>query len=167
MSRFYSLIPLIAAFALPALPLAAMDRAHELTAPRLVGQVLVGTSGFEPGVAAEWRVSDPLCVLRPEVFINEDARPGFGASVTWELSFLNLPERQSITFGPRVVYHNSDDSGWEADAMAIWHFDLIPSQRGRHFLEVIGTAGALQDEEDDENDTIIGVSAGIAYGFQF
>ncbi len=170
MSRFYSLVPLIAAFALPALPLVplvAMERAHEITAPRLVGQVLVGTSGFEPGIAAEWRVSDPLCVLRPEVFINEDARPGFGASVTWDLAFLNLPERQSITFGPRVVYHNSDDSGWEADAMAIWHFDLVTNHRGRHFLEVIGAVGALQDEKDGEEDTVIGASAGIAYGFQF
>ncbi len=164
MSRFYSFVPLIAAFALP---LAAVERAHEMTAPRLVGEVLVGSSGFEPGVAAEWRVGDPMCVLRPEVFINSDARPGFGASVTWDLSFLNLPERQSLTFGPRVVYHNSDDSGWEADAMAIWHFDLIPSQRGRHFLEVIGTIGALQDRKDDRNDTIIGASGGVAYGFQF
>jgi hypothetical protein len=164
MSRFYSFVPLIAAFALP---LAAVERAHEMTAPRLVGEVLVGSSGFEPGVAAEWRVGDPMCVLRPEVFINSDARPGFGASVTWDLAFLNLPERQSLTFGPRVVFHNSDDSGWEADAMAIWHFDLIPSQRGRHFLEVIGTIGALQDRKDDKNDTIIGASGGIAYGFQF
>ena len=164
MSRFYSFVPLIAAFALP---LAAVERAHEITAPRLVGEVLVGSSGFEPGVAAEWRVGDPMCVLRPEVFINSDARPGFGASVSWDLTFLNLPERQSLTFGPRVVFHNSDDSGWEADAMAIWHFDLIPSQRGRHFLEVIGTVGALQDRKDDKNDTIIGASGGIAYGFQF
>lgn len=164
MSRFYSFVPLIAAFALP---LAAMERGHEMTAPRLVGEVMVGSSGFEPGVAAEWRVGDPMCVLRPEVFINSDARPGFGASVSWGLSFLNLPERQSLTFGPRIVYHNSDDSGWEADAMAIWHFDLIPTQRGRHYLEVIGAIGALQDRKDDRNDTIIGATVGVGYGYQF
>lgn len=167
MSRPYILVSLLATLATVTMPLGAADRAHDPAIPRLVGEVLVGTSGFEPGLAAEWRVGDPLCVIRPEVFINEDERAGFGASVAWELSFLNLPDRHAITLGPRVVYHNSDDSGWEADAMAIWHFDLIPSQRGRHYLEVIGAVGALQDDSDNQHDTVIGASAGVAYGFQF
>ena len=46
MPRFYSFVPLIAAFALP---LTAVERAQEITAPRLVGEVLVGNSGSLKG----------------------------------------------------------------------------------------------------------------------
>lgn len=150
-----------------ALPLVAAEPSHESAPPRLVGELMLGTSGFEPGIAAEWRTGVPWHLIRPEVFINEDFRPGFAASAAWNMAFLHLPERFAITLGPRVVYHNSDRSGWEADAMAIWHLDLVPTQRGRHFLEVIGAIGALQDDRDDERETVVGASAGIAYAFQF
>ncbi len=148
---------------------AAHDGAHEHNdgIPRLVGQVLFGTAGFEPGIAAEWRFGEPHLLVRPEVFLNEDSRAGIGASLGWELNFLALSERHAITIGPRVVYHNSDDYGWGADAMAIWHFDLIPSQRGRHFLEVIATGGVIEEEKDGDSDAEPGFSVGAAYGFQF
>ena len=134
--------------------------------PRAVAQVLVGTAGFEPGVAAEWRFGDAHLMVRPELFLGEDHNLGFGGSIGWELDFFNLPERHSITIGPRLVYHNSDDYGWGIDGMVIYSLDLIPSQRGRHFLEVIGTAGAIEKEETD-NDMQFGASVGLGYGFQF
>ena len=84
---------------------------------------------------------------------------------------LGLPDRHSLSIGPRVVYHNSDESGWEADVQAIWSLDLAPAHKGRHFLEVIGAVGALEhDDKDDANDdkkVRLGASIGIAYGYQF
>lgn len=150
--------------------LSAMDRPLSDPAyPRLVVQALVGTSGFEPGIVAEWRLHDHEIMLRPEVFISEDGRPGAGGSINWNLSLLNLPDSQYLTVGPRVVYHNSDDSGWEADALVIWNLDLNTSQRGRHFLEVIGALGVLQDKENDDgaNKAVVGASIGAGYGYQF
>jgi hypothetical protein len=146
--------------------LSAADERHD-GIPRLVGEVLIGTAGFEPGIAAEWRFDAQYLLVRPEVILNEDHRPGFGGSVAWDLKCFALPERQSLTVGPRVMYHNSDEYGWGVDAMAIWHFDLVPSQRGRHFLEVIGTVGAIEEEKTGDNDIELGFSAGVAYGFQF
>jgi len=140
---------------------------HNNGIPRVVAQVLVGTAGFEPGAAAEWRFGVPHLLVRPEVFINEDHRLGLGASLGWELTCFNLPEPHTITVGPRVVYHHSDDYGWGVDAMAIWHFDLVPSQRGRHFLEVIGAVGAIEEEKRGDNDVEPGLSVGAGYGFQF
>ena len=140
---------------------------HNEGIPRIVAQVMAGTAGFEPGAAAEWRFGEPHLLVRPEVFFNEDHHLGFGASVGWELDFFNLPERHVITIGPRVVYHNSDDYGWGADALAIWHFDLVPSQKGRHFLEVIGAIGAIEEEKAGDNDVELGASVGVGYGFQF
>ncbi len=163
-------IPLFA-LALGGVPLTAADLLapnHNPALPRLVAQALVGTSGFEPGIAAEWRLGhDADIVVRPEVFLNEDADVGGGASLSWELRFLDLPDRQSLTVGPRVVYHNSDDSGWEADAMAIWSLDFCTQPRGRHYLEVIGAVGVRQDEPDGKDDTKLGASIGVGYGFQF
>ena len=147
----------------------AADGPHNDGLPRVVAQVLIGTSGFEPGVAAEWRFGDYGMLVRPEVFINEDANAGGGASIGWELSFLPMMEGSCITLGPRVVYHNSDDKGWEADALAIWHCDLVPSQKGRHFLEVIGAIGVVETDKDGDNNhqTKVGGTIGIGYGFQF
>ncbi|HEX3133943.1 MAG TPA: hypothetical protein VHX44_10235 [Planctomycetota bacterium] len=144
----------------------AVDEHHD-GIPRLVAEVVVGTAGFEPGVAAEWRFGDPHFLVRPEVFINDDGDLGGGASIGWELTCFHLPDRHTITVGPRVVYHNSDDYGWGADAMAIWHFDLVPAQRGRHFLEVIGTVGAIEEEKPGDNDIDPAVSVGVGYGYQF
>jgi hypothetical protein len=152
-----------------ALPLAAAHHDHEDYLPRVGAQVLAGTSGIEPGIFAEWRLSEANLQLRPEVFINEDGKVGAGGSVGWEPGFLHLPEHNTLAIGPRVVFHNSDDSGWEVDLMAIWSMDLVPSQRGRHFLEFIGAIGALEEEEEDDDDeeTVVGASIGIGYGFQF
>lgn len=161
----------------------AADHEHHDGIPRLVAQALVGTTGFEPGVAAEWRFGSPYLLLRPEVFISDHDGVGLGCSVGWELPF-NLPERHAITLGPRVVYHTDDDDddddddySWGAYAMAIWHFDLVPSQRGRHFLEVIGAVGAILEDrhdnngngngDDDDHDIDPALSIGAAYGFQF
>lgn len=140
---------------------------HNDGIPRAVAQALVGTAGFEPGIAAEWRFGDPHLLVRPELFLNEDNRLGFAASIGWELEFLNLPERQALTIGPRLVYHNSDEYGWGIDALVIWHFDLVPSQRGRHFLEAIGAVGAIEEEKGGDDDVEPGFSVGIGYGFQF
>ncbi len=141
----------------------------DLGNPRLVAQVLFGTSGFEPGVAVEWRFSDKYTALvRPEVFLNEDSRPGFGVSLGCELGFLGLPQGQAITVGPRVVYHNSDDSGWAGDVLAIYHFNLRSDGHATgHFLEAIGALGVLEDKRDDNSGARLGASVGVAYGFQF
>jgi hypothetical protein len=149
--------------------MAAMDHDHPDHLPRIGAQVLAGTSGIEPGVFAEWRLHDAGLQVRPEVFVNEDGKVGGGGAVAWELGFFNLPERNALALGPRVVFHNSDESGWELDLMAIWSFDLVPSQRGRHFLEVIGAVGVLEEEEENGSDeeSVVGASIGIGYGFQF
>lgn len=156
---------------LSTLPLAAADWHHDDALPRVGVQVLLGTSGFEPGIFAEWRLGDQPMVARPEVFLNEDERAGGGGSIAWEFPFFSLPDRHSLSIGPRVVYHNSDESGWEADVQAIWSLDLAPAHKGRHFLEVIGAVGALEhDDKDDANDdkkVRLGASIGIAYGYQF
>lgn len=150
------------------LPVLAADPPAEHV-PRVGVNVLVGTSGIEPGIFAEWRLSGPDLLLRPEVFINEDGRAGFGGAVAWELDFFDLPERHRLAVGPRVVYHNSDESGLEADVMAIWSIDLVASQRGRHYLEIIGAVGVLQEEDEngDDDERVVGASGGIGYGFQF
>lgn len=140
---------------------------HDERMPRVVAQVLIGTAGFAAGAAGEWRFGEPHLLVRPEVFFNEDNRLGFAASVGWELAFLDLPDRHAITVGPRLVNHNSDDYGWGVDGLAIWHFDLVPAQRGRHFLEVIGAIGVIEEEQSGDNDAELGFSGGIGYGFQF
>ena len=143
---------------------------HDDALPRLGAPVLVGTSGIEPGIFAEWRLSAAQLILRPEVFVNEDEHIGGGAALAWEPEFFHLPERHSISLGPRLVHHNSDDSGWEVDLQAIWSLDLVPRHRGHHYLEVIGSVGVLEDEHDendDDSDATIGASVGIGYGYQF
>lgn len=164
-SPFFIVTALLGAAALPSF--AAEPHADHL--PRVGAQVLAGTSGIEPGAFAEWRLSKPGLLLRPEVFINEDGKVGGGGAVAWEPGFIDLPERHTLALGPRLVFHNSDESGWELDLLAIWSFDLVPSQRGRHYLEIIGAVGALEEEEDNDDDeeTVVGASIGIGYGFQF
>lgn len=163
-SPFLIVTALLGAVSLPSF--AAEPHADYL--PRVGAQVLAGTSGIEPGAFAEWRFNEPGLLLRPEVFINEDGHVGFGGAVAWE-GFFDLPDRHAIAVGPRLVYHNSDESGWEIDLMAIWSFDLSTAHRGRHYLEVIGAVGALEEEDEDNGDeeTVVGASIGIGYGFQF
>ena len=140
---------------------------------RVVPQVLYGTSGLEPGLAVEmaweWRgpTSERL-LLRPEILLNEDNRVGFGAAVLYDLtSFLILPERHFMAVGPRVVYHNADDSGMEADAMATWRYELSgdPESAGHHFLGALGALGVYRDRRHDSNE--VGMSAGGFYAFRF
>lgn len=144
------------------------DHVHDDVAiPRLVVQVLGGTAGIEPGIAAEWRCNDGAFLLRPEILLSEDGRVGGGASVAWDLAWLRLPERHAITLGPRVVYHHSDDTSWEADAQAVYSFDFLGSPHGRHYLEVIGDLGVRRDTSEDHHENRLGASIGIGYGFQF
>jgi hypothetical protein len=142
----------------------------DLANPRIVPQILFGTSGFEPGVAAEWRfTADRMALVRPEVFINEDGRIGGGVSLGYELGF-HLPDGHSLSIGPRIVFHNSDDSGWEGDAMVIYHMNVRPDgQATRHYIDVIGAVGVLEDKskDDDNSEARGGASIGLAYGFQF
>jgi hypothetical protein len=138
--------------------------------PRLVGEVLFGTSGFEPGVAAEWRTTmgSFAKMIRPEVLINEDGRPGGAVSLNCLIAEAPMPEGHSLSIGPRLAYHNSDDSGWEGAVLAIYHIDIAPGQGHRHFIEVIGAAGILEDKRDDEDHSArFGGTVGVAYGFQF
>jgi hypothetical protein len=162
----FALVPALLC-SISASALVAVDRPTDQRIPRAVAQVLVGTAGFEPGVAAEWRLGDQPLMARPELFINEDGNLGFGASLGFDLGFFRLPDRHTLTVGPRIAFHNSDESGWEADAMAIWNFDVAPGDRGHHFIEVIGAVGILEDEEDPDKNAKFGASIGLGYGYQF
>jgi hypothetical protein len=143
------------------------DNIHNEGIPRVGVQLLVGTSGFEPGIFAEWKFREQPVVVRPEVFLNEDERVGAGISLGWEFTFLNLPDTQHLTVGPRFLYHNSDESGWEGDVLGIWGIDFFPSHHGRHLIEVIGAVCVLEEEKDGDDDIVIGASIGIGYGYQF
>ena len=135
---------------------------------RLVPQLVIGTAGFEPGVAVEIRgLARPELVLRPEVLLNEDGRLGVGGALLYDVSTgMDLPSRHAVAIGPRVLYHNSDHYGWAADAMATWGYDLAPEQRAwRHSIGALATVGALQDRKHDDTD--LGASVGIFYAFGF
>ncbi len=148
--------------------LSAADHDHADYLPRIGPQILLGTSGIEPGLFAEWRLSEAELQVRPEILVNEDGKVGGGGAIMWEPGFIPMPERNALAVGPRVVFHDSDDSGWEVDVMAIWSLDLIPTQPRRHFLEVIGALGVLEDRRDNsETNTRFGASIGVGYGFQF
>lgn len=120
---------------------------------RIVPQVMIGTSGFEPGVALEWRGSDasPL-IIRPEVLLSEDGRPGAGLAILYNLGFvIDLPARQALAIGPRAVYHHADDTGWEGDALATWSYDLTDGIRPwRHALGALAALGVVDDRRHDE-----------------
>jgi hypothetical protein len=135
---------------------------------RILPQITAGTAGFEPGVALEWRSKDlkPV-IVRPEVFISEDGRPGGGAALLYDAtSVFDLRRRQSLAIGPRAVYHNSDESGWEVDAMATWTIELSGSHRPwEHAVGVLGALGVRHDKEENEND--IGATGGAFYSYRF
>ena len=135
---------------------------------RIVPQITAGTAGFEPGVALEWRSKDlsPV-IVRPEAFISEDGRPGGGAALLYDAtSMFDFRNRQSFAIGPRAVYHNSDESGWEVDAMATWTIELSGSHRPwEHSVGVLGAIGVRHDKEDNEND--VGATGGAFYSYRF
>jgi hypothetical protein len=158
----------------PRIPLAALvllaagacaDGAEQPGIPRVIGQVLVGTSGLEPGVAAEWTIAGehPLR-LRPELFIQDGDRPGIGGAVLWQLP-MQLPAEHDLFLGPRFAFHNGehhDDPRAEIDAMGIYTFPIVPSQPGHHHIQVIVALGIL-----DKDGAEFGVSAGAAYAYAF
>lgn len=159
--------PAILAFAV-ALALTGPDASAADNDLRISPQAVVGTAGFEPGLAFEWRrLEQPLLILRPEVFVSEDGRIGAGGAILYDVSLiLNLPKRQAVTAGPRAVYHNADHYGWEADAMATWSYDLVGGARAwQHTVGVLGAVGVIQDKKHDDHD--LGASAGIFYSFKF
>lgn len=136
---------------------------------RIIPQITAGTAGVEPGLALEWRGLDgrPSFILRPEVFVSEDGRVGAGGAILYDVSpNLELPRRQALAVGPRVVYHNADHFGWEADVMATWSYDLLIRQRPwQHAIGVLGAVGVAHDKEHDDTD--VGASAGVFYSYRF
>lgn len=133
----------------------------------VVPQLALGTAGLEPGLAVEWRASSLLpIVLRPEVLLNEDGDIGGGGSVLYELTRgAVLPNRQAIAFGPRIVHHQADDTGWEAGLLATWGYDLDAGRPWRHSVGVLGAVGAQEDRKHDDWD--VGLTGGIFYAFRF
>jgi hypothetical protein len=142
--------------------------------PRVVGEVLVGTAGFEPGVAAEWTFDlGTLVRVRPEVILNLDDLPGLAVSATVPVASGSLPATQSLWIGPRLVFHNDRYDGGKrdgdlaygfgAEAMALYTFAIIPEQPGRHSIELIGALGLV----DHHDDTDISLTIGAGYGFKF
>lgn len=134
---------------------------------RLVPQLSIGSAGFEPGLAVEGRPDGDLpLVLRPVLFLSEDGHLGGGAAVLYDLSrSLDLTPRYALAIGPSVLYHNSDDHGWEAAAMATWSYDLSGGMDPwRHSIGVTGSVGILEDERNDDQD--LGLSAAFFYSYR-
>lgn len=131
----------------------------------MVGEALVGTSNFEPGVAAEFRLpAEPPLVIRPELFVQDGDRPGIACAVLWQIPF-TLPAGHDFMLGPRAAFHNGEHSGdpmGELDAMGIYSFPIIPSQPGHHHIEIITALGLL-----DKDGTTIGFSVGAGYAYSF
>lgn len=134
---------------------------------RIVPQLIVGTAGIEPGVALEWRAPNlDHIVLRPELSLSEDQRLGAGVSVLFDLSTLDLPHGHSLNIGPRFISHNSDDTGWEVDALATYEVALGSMlDPTRHALGVLGAVGLRDNKHRDE--TSVGASAGVFYSYRF
>ncbi len=158
---------ILASFILCCMSLALHAQAIDELSPRLSAQLLVGTAGFEPGLAAEWRwrQSEGALSARPEIFVNDDGRIGGGASLGWRVDWSGMNTRHDLTIGPRIVFHNSDDDGWEASAMAIYAIPITSIQPERHFIQVIGAVGVLEDTDDDDTD--IAATMGAAYALRF
>jgi hypothetical protein len=130
---------------------------------RIGPQVLLGTSGFEPGAFAEFTCHEFR--LRPELFIHDHDRPGAGLSALWQLPVDLLPSH-TLHLGPRVAYHNGDhenDPRGEVSAMAIYNLPIPPKQADtRHHLEIIAATGVV-----DEDGAEFAFSAGAGYVFRF
>jgi hypothetical protein len=130
---------------------------------RVGPQVLLGTSGFEPGAFAEFTWDKFR--LRPELFIQDFARPGAGISALWQLPIDLLPGH-TLHLGPRVAYHNgehNDDPRGEVSAMAIYNLPIPPKPGdSRHNLEIIAATGVV-----DEDGAEFAFSAGAGYCYRF
>ncbi len=139
-------------------------------ATRLAAEVLLGSPGFEAGVAGEFRWHNSTeWQIRPELFINEDERVGAAVSLSWDLApVFTLPAGHELFLGPRVAYHNSDHSKWGFDAMALYSFPLFPDREFRHNIEIMGTVGILQHRDDsDKVSSRFGASLGVGYAYRF
>ncbi len=153
------------AFALVVLliPLAQVATAMEWKDIRVGPQVLIGTSGFEPGAFGEF-TWDTLR-LRPELFLHDRDRPGAGVSVLWQLP-LSLLDGHTLHLGPRAAFHNGDDSDdprGELSAMAIYNLPIPPKQADtRHHVEIIAATGVV-----DEDGAELALSAGAGYVYRF
>lgn len=126
-------------------------------------QVLIGTSGVEPGAFAEFTWSDFR--LRPELFVHDFERPGAGVSALWKLP-ATLLDGHTLHLGPRLAYHNGDhrdDPRGELSAMAIYNLPIPPKQAdSRHNVELIAATGLV-----DEDGTEFAFSAGAGYVYRF
>lgn len=153
------------AFALVALltSFSTVASAMEWKDVRVGPQILLGTSGFEPGAFAEF-TWDKLR-LRPELFLHDRDRPGAGVSVLWQLP-AKLMAGHTLHLGPRAAYHNgdhSDDPRGEISAMAIYNLPIPPKQADtRHHLEIIAATGVV-----DEDGAEFAFSAGAGYVYRF
>lgn len=138
--------------------------------PRGVAELLLGSAGFEGGVAAEIRGSgSEYWQVRPEVFINEDSRVGAGVSLDWDLGrVVQLPHDQDLYVGPRVVYHNSNHDKWELGGTAIYSIPIFSGHPERNHLEIIGAAGYLEHRSNDgDHSDRFGGTLGLGYAYQF
>ncbi len=142
---------------------ASTTTAMEWKDVRVGPQVLLGTSGFEPGAFGEF-TWDKLR-LRPELSIPARDRPGAGVSVLWQLP-VPLLDGHTLHLGPRAAYHNgdnSDDPRGEVSAMAIYNLPIPPKQADtRHHIEIIAATGVV-----DEDGAELAFSAGAGYVFRF
>jgi len=130
---------------------------------RVGPQVLLGTSGFEPGAFAEFTWDQFR--LRPELFIHDRDRPAAGVSALWQLP-VNLLAGHTLHIGPRLAYHNGDDNDdprGEVSAMGIYNLPIPPKQAdSRHHIEIIAATGIV-----DEDGAEFAFSAGAGYVFRF
>ena len=155
---------LLALIACAPLAFAADGAAQEW--PRLGPQVLLGTSGFEPGYMAEFTLTNFHDIrLRPELFLHDFERPGIGGAALWPLP-VALPAGQTLHLGPRLAYHNgkhSTDPRGELSAMGIYNLPLPPKDvESRHNLEAILAIGLI-----DKDGTEVAFSAGAGYVYRF
>jgi hypothetical protein len=138
---------------------AAMDWKDVRVGP----QVLVGTSGFEPGAFAEFTWDKFR--LRPELFLHDGDRPAIGASALWQLP-VTLLAGHTLHLGPRLAFHNGDDRHdprGEISAMGIYNMP-IPLKPGdsRHHVEIIAATGLV-----DEDGAEVAFSVGAGYVYRF
>jgi hypothetical protein len=135
---------------------------------RIIPQVAVGTAGFEPGLALEWRSAElGQIILRPELILNEDGDIGGGGAVLVDISDqLSSGMHHSLAVGPRVVNHHADDNTWEADLMATYGVGLgsMPDP-WKHSAGLLGAIGVRDDQSDDA--WRLGATAGGWYAYRF
>ena len=130
--------------------------------PRFGPQVLIGTSGFEPGYMGEFDFG--TFRLRPEVFLQDWGRPGIGVSGLWRLPVV-LKEGHDLHIGARLAFHNGEhtnDPRGELSAIGIYNLPLPLGAPSRHNLELIGALGVI-----DKDGVEPAVSAGAGYVYRF